>query len=154
MMEAAIILRPRQHPPIIFLCGFWAAFFAPRFVLAQSLADVLKQPSVFDQQIITVIGQVVQATTRYGETVSTTLQLLDAQGAAITVLVSDVPKCRLGEICRVSGLFVAQRSLLLPEKIERIAERPPVSAGVLFRQRSSDGSAFGGRSWRELYIPQ
>jgi hypothetical protein len=139
---------------MLFLYSLWVVLCAPRFVLAQTFADVLKQPSAFDQQTLTVTGQVANVTTRYGETVSTTFDLVDAHGASLSILVSGVPKCKQGEICKVSGLFVAQRQLILPEKIERVAERPFASAGVLFHQRRTGGSVAGGRSFRDVYIPE
>jgi hypothetical protein len=139
---------------MLFLCSLWVVLFVPSLALAQTLAEVLKQPSAFDQQTVTVTGQVANVTTRYGETVSTTFDLLDAQGAAIAILVSGVPKCKQGEVCKISGLFVAQKKLVLPEKIERVAERPFESAGVLFHQRRTGGSVAGGRSLRDVYIPE
>lgn len=126
----------------------------PNLARSQSLAEVLKQPSAFDQQTVTVTGQVVNVTTRYGETVSTTFAIRDAHGASLSILVSGVPKCKQGEICKVSGLFVAKRNLVLPEKIERVAERPFVHAGVLFHQRRSGGSIAGGRLFRDVYTPE
>lgn len=138
---------------ILLLCSFAVILGVPHLVLAHSLTEVLKQPSAFDQQVVTVTGQVAKVITRYGDTVSTTFDLVGPRGASVAVLVSGVPQCRQGEICRISGLFVAQRNLVLPEKIERVAERPFVNAGVLFRQRRSDGSIAGGRSFRDVYVP-
>jgi len=100
------------------------------------------------------MGQVANVITRYGEVESTTFDIFDEQGRALAILVSGTATCKLGDICKVTGLFVAQKNLILPEKIERVAERPFKSAGVLFRQRRAGGSVSGGRSLREIYIPQ
>lgn len=153
-MKTRIILGARHHTGALFFYIVWIVLFVPRVLSAHTLADVLKTPSAFDQQTIVITGQVANVTTRYGEPVSTTFDIRDALGDSLSVLVSDVPNCKQGEICKVSGLFVAQRKLILPEKIERVAERPFESAGVLFQQRRTSGSGFGGRSFRDVYIPE
>lgn len=153
-MRTGVIVGARRYLRMFFLCGVWVVLVVPRVASAHILAEVLKQPSAFDQQEITITGQVAEVTTRYGETVSTTFTIRDARGTSIAILVSGVPGCKQGEICRVRGLFVAQRQLILPEKIERIAERPFESAGVLFRQSRAGGPGSGGRSFRDVYIPE
>jgi hypothetical protein len=142
--------------PLRFLrfSGLWIMLFLSSGAQAHVLAEILKRPTAFDQQTVIVTGQVEEVTTRYGEAVSTTFAILDDQGASLAVLVSGIPECKQGEICRISGLFVAQRNLLLPEKIERVAERPSGNAGVLFHQRSAGGPVSGGKSLRGVYIPQ
>jgi hypothetical protein len=153
-MKAGIIVRSRQHSELLFLYSVWAVLFVPSLASAHTLAEVLKRPSAFDQQTVTVTGQVANVTTRYGETVSSTFAIGDALGSSLSVLVSGVPNCKQGDICKVSGLFVAQRNLILPEKIERVAERPFESAGVLFRQHRTGGPMSGGRAFRDVYIPE
>ncbi|MGE0682336.1 MAG: hypothetical protein AB7P69_15740 [Candidatus Binatia bacterium] len=147
-------MRTRQLLEMFFLYSLWVVLFAPNLASAHTLAEVLNQPSAFDQQEINVTGQVANVTTRYGETVSTTFAIRDAHGDFLSILVSGVPNCKQGEICKVSGLFVAQRQLILPEKIERVAERPFESAGVLFRQRRTSNPGSGGRAFRDVYIPE
>jgi hypothetical protein len=154
MTKAGIIVGARQHLGMFFLCSLWVVLFVPSLAPAHTLTEVLKQPSAFDQQEITVTGQVANVTTRYGETMSTTFSISDAHGASLSILVSGVPHCKQGEICKISGLFVAQRKLILPEKIERVAERPFENAGVLFRQRRRGSPGSGGRSFRDVYIPE
>jgi hypothetical protein len=154
VMMSHILFSGRSRWILLCCCSLWVVLSAPGLALAHTIAEVLEQPAVFDQQSITVTGQVADVTTRYGETVSTTFVIHDAHGASLSILVSGVPKCKQGEICKISGLFVAQRQLILPEKIERVAERPFESAGVLFRQHRAGSPGYGGKSFRDVYIPE
>jgi hypothetical protein len=126
----------------------------PQMVLAHTIAEILRNPSSFDQQSIVVTGEVANVVTRYGDAPSTTFDLLDPKGATLSILVSGVPQCKQGEVCRVQGLFVAQKQLILPEKIERVSEGRYESAGILFHQRKGKGKPPGGNAPRGMYIPQ
>lgn len=148
------ILWRAQRWSAFLCCGLLAVLLSPEWAWSLTIAEVLKNPSAFDQQTITVTGQVANVVTRYGEAVSTTFDLLGAKGEALAILVSGVPQCKQGDICKVSGLFVAKRNLLLPQTIKRIAERPFESAGVLFHQRREGGSAARGKTPRGMYIPE
>lgn len=121
---------------------------------AHTIAELYKTPAAFDQQSVTVTGEVAHMVTRYGDATYTTFELVDEKGAELTVLVSKAPDCKQGEICRVHGLFVAEKHLILPEKLEKIAEGNVKEAGVLFRQRRSGMPGAGGRGLRGVYIPQ
>ena len=149
-----MLLRVQRWFAVFSLGSLLAVLPPPERAWSHTIAEVLQTPSAFDQQTLTVEGQVANVVTRYGEAVSTTFDLLGVEGGKLAILVSGVPQCRQGEICKVSGLFVAQRNVLLPQTIERVAERPFESAGVLFHQKSVDGAVAGGRGLREVYIPQ
>ena len=153
-MLMRILVRVQRWSAVFFLYDFFVALLSPGLAWSHTIAEVLKTPLAFDQQNVTVEGQVANVVTRYGETVSTTFDLLNAKGEKLAILVSGVPQCKQGEICKVSGLFVAQRNVLLPQTVERIAERPVDRAGILFHQKSVGGSVAGGRGLREVYIPQ
>lgn len=126
----------------------------PIFAEAHAIAEILQRPIAFDQQKVTLTGEAVHMVTRYGEATYTTFDLLDDKGASVAVLVSEMPTCKQGEICRVSGVFVAEKQLVLPEKVEKISESAPKDTGILFRQRKGGKSGLGGRSFRGVYIPE
>jgi hypothetical protein len=144
--------KRKERQMSILVCILLMASMTPSFVSAHTIHDVLKNPVAFDQQSVTLTGEAANVVTRYGEATSTTFDLRDEKGAAVSVLVSQVPKCKQGEICRVSGLFVAEKNMVLPEKIERISESKPQYASILFQQRANIGTA--GRTVRGIYIPQ
>lgn len=130
------------------------SLFLPHAAFAHTILEVVKNPSAFDQQHIVITGEVANVVTRYGDVPSTTFDLLDSKGVTLAVLVSGVPHCKQGEVCRVRGLFVAQRRLVLPEKTEKVSEGRYESAGILFRQKKSSGKPLGGNAPRGIYIPQ
>jgi hypothetical protein len=131
-----------------------ASFLLPHAAFAHTIVEVVKNPSAFDQQQVVITGEVANVVTRYGEAQSTTFDLLDPRGVTLAVLVSGIPHCKQGEVCRVQGLFVAQRRVVLPEKMEKISEGRYESTGILFRQKKSSGKPLGGNAPRGIYIPQ
>ena len=153
-MLTPILAHAQRWSAVFFIFSLLVVLLFPDRGWSHTIAEVLKIPSAFDQLPVTVEGQVAHVVTRYGEAVSTTFDLVGARGEALAILVSGVPECKQDEICKVSGLFVAQRKLLLPETVERIAERPFGRAGVVFQQKGVGGVVSGGRGLREVYIPQ
>jgi len=113
-------------------------------VSAHSIAEIHKNPSAFDQQAVTVTGETANVVTRYGDESYTTFDLVDAKGAVLAVLVSQIPTCLQGDTCRVNGLFVAGKNMVLPEKVERVDDGAYKEAGVLFHQHRSPVRANGG----------
>lgn len=101
---------------------------------AHSIVEIRQNPSAFDQQTVTVTGEVANVVTRYGDASYTTFDLVNDKGATLSILVSQTPKCLQGDVCRVSGLFVAEKNVVLPEKVERVSEAGYEEAGVLFRR--------------------
>jgi hypothetical protein len=138
------------------LAFLFAVLLWPNPGLTHTIAEVLHNPTAFDQQPIVVSGEVANVVTRYGETALTTFDLLDSQGAVLSILVSGVPQCKQGEACRVQGLFVAQKQMVLPEKVERLSEAQYKGAGMLFRHKKGGGGAplGGSKALRGVYIPQ
>ena len=131
---------------VVFLEGIASA------ASAHSIAEIRKNPSVFDQQPVIVTGETANVVTRYGDVSYTTFDLIDAKGAVVAVLVSQIPTCLQGDTCRVSGLFVAEKNMVLPEKVERVDEGEYKEAGVLFHQHRSPVRANGGPP-RNLFAP-
>jgi hypothetical protein len=126
----------------------------PVFAAAHVMSEILQHPRAFDQQKVTLTGEAARMVTRYGEATYTTFDLLDAKGSTVSVLVSEMPTCKQGEICRVSGVFVAEKRMILPEKVEKVSEAEPKEAGILFRQKKGGKKGTGGRSFRGVYIPE
>jgi hypothetical protein len=133
-----------------------------------TISQIRENPRAFDQQVVTVIGEVANVVTRYGETSYSTFDLVTEKGMTLAILVSQKMKCLQGDICRVSGLFVAERNIVLPDDIERISEAGYREAGVLFRpirgrgkRRNTYGTNGGGgtqsgsdgRLPRGMYMP-
>jgi hypothetical protein len=137
---------------LLWLFPFFLLF--PQATWAFTVAEIQQNPTLFDQQSVTVTGEAANVVTRYGEATYTMFDLVDKKGAAVSVLASKTPHCKQGERCRISGLFVAEKNLILPEKIEKISEGAYKTAGVLFRQRRSAPPVPGGRAFRGFYIPQ
>jgi hypothetical protein len=137
-----------------YLLWLFFLLLSPQTAAAHTITELRHNPALFDQQTVTVTGEAEHMVTRYGETTYTTFDLVDKSGATVSVLVSQAPHCKQGEICRVSGLFAAEKNMLLPEKIEKIGEGERQTAGVLFRQRRGATPGTGGRSYHGIYIPQ
>lgn len=127
----------------------------PETIRAQTIAQLLENPARFDQQVVSVAGEAANVVTRYGETPYTTMDLVETRGVALPILVSKIPDCKQGELCRVSGLFVAEKKMLLPEKVEKIAAAEHDKGGILFRKRKGWlPSGLNGKVFRDVYIPQ
>lgn len=128
-------------------------------VSAHTIAEVMKNPISFDRQTINVIGEVADVVTRYGgETPYTTFKLLGADDKQLSVFVRGKPTFKRGDFCRVSGMFVVEKTVgtyalvqgLEAEKIEKLSEAEYKSAGLLFRKKGGSG----GKYPRGFYIPQ
>ncbi len=127
----------------------------PDVGFAQTIAQLLENPARFDQQVVSVAGEAANVVTRYGEAPYTTMDLVETHGVALPILVSKIPDCKQGEICRVSGLFVAEKKMLLPEKVEKISSAEHDKGGILFRKRKGWlPSGLNGKVFRDVYIPQ
>ncbi|MBI3250140.1 MAG: hypothetical protein HYZ50_26900 [Deltaproteobacteria bacterium] len=142
--------------------GRWCVFFLfllfpgfPGISEAETIAQLVGNPKSFDQQAVTVAGESANVVTRYGEAPYTTMDLVDGEGTSLAVLVSKIPDCKQGEICRVSGLFVAEKMMILPEKVEKVAAAEQDKGGILFRKRKGWlPSGLNGKVFRDVYIPQ
>jgi hypothetical protein len=121
---------------------------------AHSIVEIHKNPSAFDQQSVTVTGETANVVTRYGDVSYTTFDLVDANGVVLAVLVSQIPTCLQGDTCRVTGLFVAEKNMVLPEKVERVDEGEYKEAGVLFHQHRSPVRPGGPMHRNLLAMPE
>jgi hypothetical protein len=57
----------------------------PAVVFAYTIAEISKAPDSFDQQTVSVVGEVANLVTRYGDSPYTTFDLLDANDTALPV---------------------------------------------------------------------
>src|SRR5262245_28138693 len=73
--------RPLSGSPFLLRCwllatGYWllVPFFLrlPAVALAQSIAEVLKSPTDFEQKQVSIVGEVANVVTRYGDNPYTT----------------------------------------------------------------------------------
>src|SRR5262245_47459208 len=85
--------------------GYWllVPFFllVPTVALAQSIAEILKSPTDFEQKQVSVVGEAANVVTRYGDNPYTTFDLLDANDRTIPVFTWGIPEaCRQGDTCR------------------------------------------------------
>jgi hypothetical protein len=125
---------------------------------AHTVAELTKTPASFDQQPVTVVGEIVNVVTRYGDKPYTTFELLDAEEQPLPVFVWGKPTFKQGEVCRVTGAFAVEKNLethvltrgIEAEKVEKLSAAEQVNESVIFRKRKKTGL----HAPRGFYIPQ
>ena len=93
----------------VFVLFFLFCFSQP--AAAHTVAELTKTPVSFDQQPVTVVGEVANVVTRYGDKPYTTFELLDAEDQSLPVFVWGKPTVKQGEVCRVTGAFAIEKKL-------------------------------------------
>ncbi|MBI3302158.1 MAG: hypothetical protein HYZ72_08810 [Deltaproteobacteria bacterium] len=142
------------------VCLFLA--FLPALALAHTIAEVMKTPAAFDQQPVNVAGEVANVVTRYGETLYTTFDLVDADGVVLPVFTWGKPAFKQGDLCRVTGTFVLEKTVgthtlahgVEAEKVEKVSAAGYQTAGQLFRKKRRPGTGPEGKYPRGFYVPQ
>jgi hypothetical protein len=137
-------------------------FFWPHGVSAHTVAEVVKSPAAFDQQSISVFGEVTNMVTRYGDAPYTAFDLRDADGVALPVFLSGKPAFAQGDLCHVTGTFVQEKNLgsyvlvrgVEAEKVEKVSEAEYKTQGPLFRKKQKVHGRSEGKYPRGLYFPQ
>jgi hypothetical protein len=135
---------------------------SPAQVRAHSISEVVNAPAAFDQQPVSVFGEVTNMTTRYGDSPYTTFELLDASDVALPVFIWGKPTFKQGDICRVIGTFVQEKSLgsqvlvrgVEADRAEKISEAEYKTAGQLFRKKRKSNAGLWGKYPRGFYVPQ
>jgi hypothetical protein len=135
---------------------------SPVLVSAHSISEVVNAPATFDQQPVSVFGEVANMTTRYGDSPYTTFDLLDAADVAVPVFMWGKPAFKQGDLCRVIGTFVQEKTLgaqvlvrgVEADRVEKISEAEYKTAGQLFRKKRKSNTGLGGKYPRGFYIPQ
>lgn len=125
---------------------------------AHTVAELTKAPASFDQKPVTVVGEIANVVTRYGDKPYTTFELLDAEDQPVPVFVWGKPTFKQGEVCRVTGAFAVEQKLathllargIAAEKVEKLSAAGQVNESIIFRKRKKTGL----HAPRGFYIPQ
>ena len=141
----------------MFSYGILLLCFPPPAV-AVSPTELAKTPAAFNQQPVNVIGEVSNVVTRYGEKPYTTFELLDEGDLTLPVFIWGEPKFKQGEMCRVTGTFVLEKTLaayslahgIEAEKVNVLSEAELPPGTRIFRKKKQ----YGVRGTRGFYMPQ
>ena len=115
------------------------AYTAPTYAVRELLADQAQ----FDRRFVSVTGQVTTLTTRYGARTYQKFKLADGSGT-IPVFIPGTSSCELGQICRVTGVFLIKRtqggeseiSGIKADAVEKVEDAPYLQwASTVFRER-------------------
>ena len=137
---------------VLCLCGFSSN------AAAHTVVELTKTPGSFDQQPVTVVGEIANVVTRYGDKPYTTFELLDAEDHPLSVFVWGKPMMKRGEVCRVTGMFAVEKKLdthllargIEAEKVEKLTVAEQAKESVIFRKKKKTGL----HAPRGFYIPQ
>jgi hypothetical protein len=156
--------REQKHPG----CKGWAASVVlllallPALAVAHTIAELSQALATFDQQPVSVVGKVANLVTRYGDTLYTTFDLVDANDTALPVVFSGKPTFVQGDLCHITGLFVQEKTIgtylltrgIEAEKVEKVSAAEYKTAGQLFRKKQGSGKKAANQYPRGLYVPQ
>jgi hypothetical protein len=125
---------------------------------AHTISELLKTPEAFHQQKVTVVGEVSDVVTRYGEKPYTTFTLRTEENASLPVFVWGTPTFKQGQICQVAGTFVTEKVLsayalkrgIEAAKVEKTSIADNQVASTIFKKKKK----MGIRGARGFYIPQ
>lgn len=140
---------------------FMFVFFFTCFPQAAStltVTELTKTPAVFDQKPVTVVGEVANVVTRYGDKPYTTFDLLDAEDKSLPIFVWGKPTFKQGEVCRVTGTFAVEKKLethvlargVEADKVEKLSASAQDMESIIFRKKKK----IGLHAPRGFYIPQ
>jgi hypothetical protein len=130
----------------------------PQPTSAHTVAELIKAPASFDQQPVTVVGEIANVVTRYGDKPYTTFELVDAEEKSVPVFVWGKQTVKQGEVCRVTGAFAVEKKLethllargIEAEKVEKLSDTGHETESVIFRKKKKTGL----HAPRGFYIPQ
>jgi len=133
-------------------------FLMPQSSLAHSVSEIAKTPEAFNQQSVTVVGEVTDVVTRYGEKPYTIFTLRDGEDVSLPVFVWGIPTFKQGQIYQVAGTFVTEKVLgvyalkrgIEAAKVEKVSAAENRAGSTLFKRKKRTG--IGGA--RGFYIPQ
>jgi hypothetical protein len=136
---------------------FWFFYFS-QISSALTVTELTQTPASFDQKLVTVVGEVANVVTRYGDKPYTTFELLDAEDQSLPVFVWGKPTVKQGEVCRVTGAFAVEKKLethllargIEAEKVEKLLATEQGTESVIFRKKKKTGL----HAPRGFYIPQ
>ncbi len=133
---------------------FWPG--SPGF--ADTIIELAKTPETFHQQTVTVVGEVTDVVTRYGEKLYTTFLLREGEDSALPVFVWGTPTFKQGQWCQVAGIFFTEKVLgayalkrgIEATKVEKVSDTENKAGSTVFKKKKRTGV----RGARGFYIPQ
>jgi len=159
--QLAISLQRSARHGIKVMYVLFLLLFLPTVVSAHTIAEVVNNPATFAQQTVNITGEVANMVTRYGETPYTTFDLQDANGTTVPVFTWGAPTFKQGDVCRVTGSFVLEKTFgthelargVEAEKIEKVSGAGYRTTGQLFRKKRN-GERPDGNSLRGFVLPR
>ena len=121
------------------------AYTAPVYAVRALLADQAQ----FDRRFVSVTGQVTSLTTRYGARTYQKFKLTDGSGT-IPIFIPGTSSCELGQICKVTGVFIIKRtqggeseiSGIKADAVEKVEDAPYLQwASTVFRERLDEAGS-------------
>ena len=145
----------KVYPFFVFSFCFLFSF---QVASALTVTELTKTPSAFDQKSVTVVGEVANVVTRYGDKPYTTFDLLDAEDTSLPIFIWGKPTFKQGEVCRVTGTFTVEKKLethvldrgVEADKVEKLPATEHEAESVIFRKKKKTG-LHGARGF---YLPQ
>lgn len=142
----------------VFLSLLWVLLFSPSAICAHSVVELANKPDTFNQQAVTVIGEVRDVITRYGEKPYTTFTLSDDDNIRLPVFVWGTPTFKQGQVCQVAGTFVTEKVLdgyalkrgIEAREVKKTSEAELRTTSAIFKKKKKTGI----RGARGFYIPQ
>jgi hypothetical protein len=123
-----------------------------------TIAELTETPAAFSQQSVTVVGTVANVVTRYGEKPYSTFELQDANGVQLPVFVWRPSAWKHGDVYKVSGTFVTEKTLgqytlkdgIEADTVEKISEAELKGVNTVFRKKHASRI----KGVRGFYLPQ
>ena len=125
-------------------------WFILLFSLAHTIPELIKSPESFYQQSVTVIGEVSDVVTRYGENPYTTFMLRDEEDITLPVFVWGTPTFKQGQVCQVAGTFVTEKVLgayalrkgIEAAKVEKTSTEENRTVSAIFKKKKKFGHSW------------
>jgi len=155
----SILGRPISHSPNLpFLLLLWILLLIPAITCAHTVGELSNKSDMFHQQEVTVVGEVRDVVTRYGEKPYTTFVLHDEQDNVLPVFTWGTPTFKQGQFCRVAGTFFTEKpfgAYVLKRGIEattvaRVSDAETRMESPIFKKKKRTDI----RGTRGFYIPQ
>ncbi|MGE0821557.1 MAG: hypothetical protein AB7G75_30180 [Candidatus Binatia bacterium] len=125
---------------------------------ARTIAELAQASEAFAQQQVTVIGEVADVVTRYGEKPYSTFTLYDAAGVSLPIFIWGPAKWKQGDLYKVVGTFVKKKVLgsytlsggIEADTVEKISEAELKTVSTVFKKKKK----YGIKGTRGFYLPQ
>lgn len=150
--------RVPRFPFLLSLSLLWLLLVIPSSLRAHSVVELASKPEMFNQQAVTVVGEISDVVTRYGEKPYTTFLLSGEENARLPIFVWGTPTFKQGHVCQVAGTFVTEKALgayalksgIEAREVKRISDAELRAGSTIFKKKKKVGI----RGARGFYIPQ